>query len=415
MTHTFPRSLEEIKLHLKDPLYKNSFYILLTLIMGSIFGFFFWIVAAKIYPQDYVGLNTALISAVNLLAILSFLGLDQSIIRFFPHGERLKILITSTIIITIFSILFGVIFVLGIDIWSPQLAVVKNNLLAFFISLVAFSLTTPLANAFIALRKSRYYFYQNILMGTRVFLVLLPFFGKFGIFISFGISSIIAVLFSIYFMYKIKVRKVKIKEYFQINKEFIVDSFHFSAGNYFFVLLITIPGYILPIIVLNVLGSTQTAYYFIAYTVASILFMIPAAFSTSLFVEGSHGESIRKNTIKSAIAIFSILTPLAVILFLFGGYLLGLIGSSYVEGFPLLQTLIISSFFYGICQIYFSVSKIQKSTKDLIIISLLIFILLIGLSYPLMSQFGILGVGYSWIISYLMASIYAIFKIIKLK
>ncbi len=414
MSFIFPRSIEELKKHLKDPLYRNSFYILLTLITGAIFGFFFWIIAAKIYPQEDVGINTALISAVSLIAILSFMGLDQSIIRFFPDGNRLKILVTSSIIIALSTLFFGLIFVSGINIWSPQLAVVKDNLLIFFLSLLAFSLTTPFANAFIALRKSNYYFYQNLLMGSRVFLLFLPLFGKFGIFISFGISSIIALIFSIYFMSKFKDQRTKIKEFFKIDRNFINESFHFSAGNYIFVLLITIPGYLLPIIVLNVLGSVQTAYYYIAYTIASILFMIPTAFSVSLFVEGSHGESIRNNTLKSFIATFSILTPLAIILFVFGGYLLGLLGQSYVNGFPLLQAMVISSFFYAICMIYFSIIRIQKSVKDLILISFVTFTLLIGLSYQLMIQFGILGVGYAWIISYFIGSLIVVFKIKKL-
>ena len=47
---------------------------------------------------------------------------------------------------------------------------------------------------------------------------------------------------------------------------------------------------ILPIMVLNVLGAEQAAYYYIAYAIAALLFMIPSAISMSLFVEGSHGE-----------------------------------------------------------------------------------------------------------------------------
>jgi O-antigen/teichoic acid export membrane protein len=180
-----PRNLKEFKAHLRDPLYRNSFYILLTLFFGAVLGFVFWIIAAKIYSQSEVGINTALISAVSLIAVISFLGLDQSIIRFFPERNQFKVLVTSSIVIMFSTILFGIIFVLGINIWSPELALIKNNLLAFFVSLVAFSLTTPTANAFIALRKGKYYFYQNLFMNLRVVLVFIPFLGSLGIFLSF--------------------------------------------------------------------------------------------------------------------------------------------------------------------------------------------------------------------------------------
>ena len=409
---TIPRNLKEFRSHLQDPLYRNSFYILLTLISGAVFGFIFWIIAARMYNQQEVGLNTALISAVGLIAIISFLGLDQSIIRFFPQRNKYTILTTSSMVILISTIFFGVIFVLGIDIWSPDLLLIKNNLLAFFIALVAFTLTTPAANAFIALRKSKYYFYQSLLMNLRVILVLLPFLGSLGIFLSFGISSLIAILFSFIMIYR-KIEKSPDDKILRIDKEFLKESFHFSAGNYFFMLFATIPLYLLPLLVLNVLGSDQTAYYYIAYTIASFLFMVSAAFSTSLFVEGSHGESLRKNTIKSLLAIFSILVPLALFIFFFGGYILEIFGKDYTNGLELLRVMVISSFFYSICQVYFSIEKVRNNIKDLIIISLLIFILLVSLSYFLMFNYGILGVGYAWIISYFLGSIVVLYKIIR--
>lgn len=407
-----PKNLKEFQYHLNDPLYRNSFYILLTLITGAIFGFLFWIVAAKIYPQSVVGINTALISAVSLIAIISFLGLDQAIIRFFPEGNKLKILTTSCTVITCATLIFGVLFVLGIGIWSPQLSIISENILPFFMALVAFTLTTPTAHAFIAMRKGEYYFYQNLVLGLRIILILLPFMGKLGIFLSFGISAVMALLFSIIFIYKLNI-STDIPENL-LDTHFLRESFHFSAGNYFFVLFITTPIYLLPIIVLNLLGSEQTAYYYISYTIASLLFMISSAFSTSLFVEGSHGESLRKNALKSLTAIFMLLLPIAVILFIFGGYILGLIGENYVQGLELLRAMIISSFFYAICQIYFSIGRVQKKVKKLILIGFMIFILLIGLSYFLMSKLGILGVGYAWIISYLIVSLVVILEIWEL-
>jgi len=64
----------------------------------------------------------------------------------------------------------------------------------------------------------------------------------------------------------------------------------------------TAPNMILPIMVLNVLGAEQAAYYYIAYAIAALLFMIPNAISMSLFVEGSHGSFRRRLCCMSAAA-----------------------------------------------------------------------------------------------------------------
>jgi len=48
---------------------------------------------------------------------------------------------------------------------------------------------------------------------------------------------------------------------------------------------------------------------------------------------------------------------------------------------------------------------VQKDIKGLIFLSVLNFVLLIGLSYVFMLEFGILGVGYAWIVGYGLSSL----------
>ncbi|MFX0206840.1 MAG: oligosaccharide flippase family protein, partial [Candidatus Hodarchaeota archaeon] len=92
--------ISQFKKHVRDPLYKNSFLIMLTSISNAAFGLIFWIIAAKIYSKEDVGIATALISSLGLLVLLSRFGFDQSIIRFFPEGDKSKIFSTSAIIMT---------------------------------------------------------------------------------------------------------------------------------------------------------------------------------------------------------------------------------------------------------------------------------------------------------------------------
>ena len=45
----------KIKHQIKDPLYKNSFSIMLTSVTNA--GFGFWMLAAKLYPKEDVGIS----------------------------------------------------------------------------------------------------------------------------------------------------------------------------------------------------------------------------------------------------------------------------------------------------------------------------------------------------------------------
>jgi O-antigen/teichoic acid export membrane protein len=378
-----------------DPLYKNSIYILVTLVLNAGLGFSFWILAANFYSEEDVGIASAIISSLGILLLLSRLGVNEAIIRFFNEKNKSEILGTSLVITTACVIISGIIFIVGIDLWSPKLSVLKNYSVLYLIFLSANSITSIIGIFFIASRKADCFFLQNLLVAVRLPL-LFPFIflGYIGIFSSLGVSFIISIMVSILLLGRLGVMSVK------LDKMFLKKSFNFSIGNYIAELFINAPSFLLPLMVFNYLGAKETANYYMAYTIASIIFFIPYAFKTSFFVECCHGEMLKKAVFKSLIAIFALLIPAMVIIYFFGGLLLGLIGPSYVQGLDLLRIFVLSSFFVAILSVYYGIKQVQKDIKGLIFLSILIFILIIGTSNIFIPKFGIIGVGYAWVISY---------------
>ena len=186
------------------------------------------------------------------------------------------------------------------------------------------------------------------MIGSRV-LILIPFvfLGAMGIYGAVGASFLLAGIVSL-----VLLARSGVTLSLRLDKKFLNEAFHFSAGNFIAGLLTTAPAQILPIMVLNVLGAQETAHYYIAYAITSLLFMIPNALSTSLFVEGSHGEGLKKATIKSLRTTFLLMIPAALILYFAGGWLLGLIGKDYAaSGLELLRIMVVSSFFMAISSI----------------------------------------------------------------
>jgi hypothetical protein len=143
MRIAIPKTKAEIQYHLHDHLLRNSFFIMLTSTSEAGFGFIFWILAAKFYPAEDVGIATALISSMMLLVLLSRFGLDFSIIKFFPGADKSSIFSTSALITTFFAGIFGAIFIAGVDILSPELHLLKSprNAALFLIFLTASSVT----------------------------------------------------------------------------------------------------------------------------------------------------------------------------------------------------------------------------------------------------------------------------------
>jgi len=75
MKNITSKNRKELKQHLSNTLYKNSFFIMLTSTSSAAFGFIFWMLAARLYPQQDVGLASAVISAMS--CVFSVFGLDK--------------------------------------------------------------------------------------------------------------------------------------------------------------------------------------------------------------------------------------------------------------------------------------------------------------------------------------------------
>jgi len=385
----------EITNSINNNLFKSSFNIIVISSMNIAVGFAFWALAARLYSKEDIGLAISLIGSIDFIILVSRFGLDQSLIRFLPVKNEDSIFSTSIIVTTSAALLIGIIFLQGINIFAPKLSIIRNYYILYLLFLFCLSIISLTTNTFIAMRKSRYYLIQNIVNCSKLILLyLLVPLGILGIFNSVGISYILASLIAMSI-----IRKMGLK-FKRPDKLFLKESFRFSISNFIALLLMTAPNYLLPIMILSMLNAEESAHYFIAYSISSILIIIPSAFSMSLLVEGSHGESMKENLQKTLIITYLSLGVGIGIIYIFGEKLLGIFGSSYVGAFELLKVISLSTLFIAICRIYISVSRVEKNVKSIVFLNLLIFILLISLSYIFANKFGLVGIGYAWVISY---------------
>src|SRR5207248_8852906 len=92
-------------------------------------GLLYWAVAAHLYPVATVGLNSALLSAMLLLSGMAQLSLNNVLVRFIPaagHDTRALIL-WSYLASGITAVILSLVFVIGIDLWSPTLQFLRTD------------------------------------------------------------------------------------------------------------------------------------------------------------------------------------------------------------------------------------------------------------------------------------------------
>ena len=135
---------------------------------------------------------------------------------------------------------------------------------------------------------------------------------------------------------------------------------YFSLGNYLGKILALVPEYYLPLIITNTLGAEECAYFYIAWILSSILFMIPRLASHLLLAECSHNpERIRDYSIKTLKFSNIMLLPIIIGIFIFGEHILLLFfGEEYArKSVGILLILCISSIPYSFNATYLAIKR----------------------------------------------------------
>jgi len=402
-------------------LYRNAIYLMINAAALAITSFFFWMAAARLYSTEAVGLTSAAIAAIGLLTLLSTLGLDYGLIRFLPgSGEKARDMINSCFTVGgLISIALAFIFLVGLGIWSPALLPFREHpvfFAAFMFLTLVFTLQGFTYHAFIAKRRAGFALAQCLIFSLLRFIplfVLASLSHTFGIFVSLGIAVSIAVATTIPLLLP-QVEK-GYRPFPLIKKGVINEMVHFSFANYATNIFWMLPQFILPLMVVNLLGAEQNAYFYIGWSVASILFMVPQAASFSLFAEGSHDvEGLGYNIKRSFKLILVLLVPAIIILLLLGDKTLSLFGQAYSENATkLLWILALSVLPLSLNYIYYGIKRVEMRMKSVIGLTAFIAIATLGMSYFLLPQMGILGAGVAWLSSQSVAAVIAVCALLR--
>lgn len=401
LTMWIPKNRQDLRKHLNDPLFKNSYYLMATTLFTAGAGFFFWIFAARLYTVEEVGLGSAILSATWLLSILSVLGFDIGLIRYLPEERDKSRMINSCFTMTaLVALVLAVVFILGLQIWSPALMILREQTLfglVFVLFTIAMTLFGLQTNVFVAFRQAKYSFIQGSVAMLRI--VILPFlitFGAFGVYLSAGLSTTIALIVGNMLILKVFSAYMPVPT---INKKIISEMMHYSFGNNIANIFYFFPVAVLPLLVVDVLGEAVNAYFYVAWAIASVLLMIPFTTSTSLFAEGSFSpDELRQNVIKSLKFIFVLLVPAIIGISIFGRYVLLLFGKSYAENaYEVLLILSLASIPHAINVVYVAIKRVEQEIMPVIYVYGAVAVLTLIGSCVVIPEMGLIGIGISWI------------------
>ncbi|GCF08023.1 hypothetical protein [Dictyobacter arantiisoli] len=261
-----------------------------TMLVTSLLGFAYWLVAARYFPSDAVGLASAATSSMMLLSTLLVLGQGTLLITELPrnHGKEGSLISASTLIVGAASLAGGIIFAVCAPFISPQLGQFGSSpqsVFLFALGVCMAAVTVILDQAVIGMLQGGLQLWRNALFSIAK-LALLAVLGQFyknlsgiSIYTIWTVGNIISLL--PLFLFIIKKKKTSLKYYIpQWNTTRKMGSA--AIQHHVLNLVLQAPTQALPILVTILLSAKMNAWFYIASMIANFIFSLSTSLTTVL-------------------------------------------------------------------------------------------------------------------------------------
>ena len=397
-----------------DSLLRNSGYLMLSAIVTSLLGAGYWVIAARVFSAAEVGLAATCISAVALVSSIALVGAQSTLVARLPSRESdadWSCTVSTAFAITACTSLVGAgaLVLIGLSATGSLSHIARSPVDDVLIISGVLGTSWMAIMDFVALaeRRAGTGLFRNFIFSL-VKLPLLPalaFMSLTGIILSWMIGVWVGCVVGVWLFrrYGRRYRATVAGLYHEFKSTRLV-----LAGNYAINLANTVPPLVLPVLVALVKGAAPTAWFYLAWRVSSLFFMVSPTVAGALYAEGTHdGPSLRRQAVRSTKLIALLILPAMLVFFVFGRYILGIFGAQYAhEALPLLWVLTASAIPDAITNVYVSVLRVQRRLRACIGLTGLMAFVTLASAVPLLRTFGIFGGGVAWIAGQLAGSLW---------
>jgi O-antigen/teichoic acid export membrane protein/aminoglycoside phosphotransferase len=394
--------------HLRVTMYREGYALVLSSGVASVLGLVFWAVAARRYAPGVLGVNSAVISTMQLLGGLAQLNLASAMVRFVPStGRATRRFIGAVYLVSLAGALVAsLVFLAGVDIWTPALDFLRGTpilALVFTVSTMGWAIFNLQHFALTGLRRAILVPVENSIYSAGKLVLLIVLAGAlpvWGIYTSWTAALALTLLPTTALIFGWLAprhdRRAAGGELRPRWKQVVRYSAADYAGGMCWLALISL----VPIIVLQEGGAAANAYFALDWVLVTPLYLVSASMGYSL-VASSVAErgNLRLNTYRMLTQTSVIVVGLASVLFVAAPWVLHVFGDSYTnQGTSLLRLLVLATIPGMINTLYVNVARVRRTMRVVVAIMGIQSVLVLALTWSFFKLFGLLGVGMAWIL-----------------
>lgn len=391
--------------HVRTPLLRNGYALVLSSLATSALGMVFWIVAARRYDTAAVGRSSAVLAIASLVANLATWGMTNGLVRFLPvAGASRRVMLRVTYLVTVLSavVLTTALALVG-QRWVPELGNLGREplrLVWLVVATAGWAVFVLQDAALVGLRRAPWVPIENSLFGVAKIALLvalstaMPVYGPFVAFTAPALPIVVALNLWLF-------RRLR-RETTEPGAPLSVAAVaRFAAGEWvsWVALLVTVNT--LPLLVSARLGEKDTAYYYLAWQIAYALQLIASGTGLSLLAEGAANRGVLAANSRRVLRQTSFLIlPMAAVLAVAAPLVLSVFGADYAaEGTTTLRLLLLSGLPASLTSLVIASERVRRNLRLVVTVHLAQAVLVLALSAALVDRFGIVGVGAAWVVS----------------
>jgi O-antigen/teichoic acid export membrane protein len=385
---------------------RSAYSLVLNTAATGALGVAFWIVAARLFPTEAVGRDSVLIVTMMTISTICQVNTTNLFVRFLPEQTRpARLILLGYGVSCALAIVLGVIAMIVLPRLSDDLSGLGLHSglgWLWMLSLALWGIFCLQDAALTGLRHAPWVPVENTIFGL-LKLLCLPVFlvlgATYGIFLAWVLPMVLllvpvnAIVFGRATRRHVPAEPEGGRQGFrsrEVRRFLLLDytSAAFLQGLYT----------VLPLLVLALLGSSESAYFWIPFSLITAIDMMSLSIATSMTVEGSFAQAELAALARMAVRRFAFLVlGGAAALSIAAPIVLSLFGPDYAaNGTGVLRVLTIGVVCHGVIELFVGVARVRRDGRSLALLGIARCGLALALCGLLGVKFGIMGVALGW-------------------
>ena len=349
----------------------NAASLIGTFLVTSVLGLAFWLLAARYYSKEIIGLAGGLISAMTLVGAVATLGLGTMLMGELPRRRlaRRPLVASAMTAAALSGITIGFAFALAAPLVSSEYRPLAGDAFLAATFVLGIGLTSAVGvfdNAAIgALRGGLQLWRNGFFAGAK--LVALGLFALLSLrtdswLLAAWIAGLAVSLASLLARDRGYARSPA--EY-RPRRSLLTNLWWDAVGHQAYNIAYILPMTMLPILVLGLASATANATFYLALQVASALYVIPTALTTVLFAAGAADALAVPARLRLTMRVSALFVGVGVVVIsAAGGWALSLFGAGYASDGPVLLMLGVAAIPLTVKGHFIAITRIERRLRN---------------------------------------------------